>query len=152
MSDTDPLAPLERWIVNALAAISPPARRALLMDIGRELRRRNQRRIAAQTDPDGAPWAPRKRNSAGKVRKHAKMLQGFRDGRRLRLRVTAEAMELGYDGRSAWMARIHHYGEVAAVARGGANVKYPARRLIGMPDADQQYVYERIAQALKELG
>ncbi len=151
MAEIDPLAPLKRWLVNALAAIDPAARRALLMDIGRELRRRNQRRIAAQTDPDGAAWAPRKRNSHGKVRKHAKMLQGFRDGRRLRLKVTTGSMELGYDGRNAWMARIHHYGEVAAVARGGANVKYLARRLLGMPEDDQQFVYERIAQALKDM-
>ncbi|MBC7907037.1 MAG: phage virion morphogenesis protein [Rhodospirillaceae bacterium] len=147
--DEDPLAPLERWIVNALTAIDPAARRVLMRDIGRELRRRNQRRIAAQTDPDGTAWAPRKRNNHGKVRKTTKMLQGFRDGRRLRLKANAAGMELGFDGRSAMMASIHHYGEVAAVARGGARIKYPARQLLGMSDDDREFVYDRIATALK---
>lgn len=150
MSD-DPLAPLERWLIQALSALDPSARAALMRDIGRELRKRNQRRIARQTGPDGTPWPARKRNSHGKVRKTARMLQGFRDGRRMKLSAGADGMELGYSGRSGWLATIHHYGEVGEVEQNGPNIKYPARPLLGFSPDDLEYVYGRIDDALKIL-
>lgn len=144
----DPLAPVERWLTNALSALEPAARKALLRHIGRELRKRHQRRISRQTGPDGATWPERKRDGAGRIRKRAKMLQGLREARRLALKAAPGGMELGYAGRNARLASVHHHGEVDAVAKGGPRVKYPARPLLGLAPDDLEFVRERLAAAL----
>lgn len=144
----DPFIPLERWLTATLETLEPARRRVLLRDIGRELRKRNQRRISRQTGPDGTPWAPRKRDRAGRVRNHAKMLQGLREIRRLALTATPNAMELGYSGRTARLASVHHLGEVAEVGPGGPNVKYPARLLLGLPADDLAFVRQYLMDAL----
>jgi len=43
---------------------------------------------------------------------------------------------------------VHHFGSVDAVAKGGPQVKYPARGLIGAPPEDVSYVRTRIMGAL----
>jgi phage virion morphogenesis protein len=149
MDSGNPLAPVERWLVATLATLEPSNRKALLREIGRELRKRNQRRISRQIGPDGTPWPARKRDSAGRVRKTAKMLQGLREIRRLALTVRPDGIELGYSGRSARLAAIHHYGEVAPVEPGGPIVKYAARPVLGLDPADIDFVRDRIMNALK---
>lgn len=149
MDSGDPLIPVERWLASALATLAPANRKTLLRDIGRELRKRNQRRISRQIGPDGTPWPARKRDSAGRVRSTAKMLLGFRDGRRMKLSATPDGMELGYSGRSGWLATIHHYGEVSSVESDGPRVKYAARPLLGIDESDLEFVYGMISDALK---
>ncbi len=150
MAADDPLAPVERWLAQALAALEPSARKALLASIGRELRKRNQRRISRQTGPDGAPWPPRKRNGHGKVRSTANMLQGLREIRRLALSAGPGGMELGYSGRTAKIAAVHHFGEVGAVGQEGPKVKYPARELLGLDADDIAFVRHAIMDALEK--
>lgn len=148
MTDHDPLAPVERWITTALERLNPSARKTLFRDIGRQLRQRNARRILRQTGPDGTPWAPRKLNAKGKIRDRAKMLQGLREARRLALKADASGMELGYTGRNARRASVHHGGEVDAVAKDGPRIKYPARPLLGLSPEDLAYVRDRLMAAL----
>lgn len=144
----DAFAPLERWLTQALAALEPAPRKALLREIGRELRKRNARRISRQTGPGGEPWRPRKRSTRGQVRSTAKMLQGLRDLRRLAVTAGAGGVEIGYSGRTARLAAVHHFGEVDTVAADGARVKYPARELLGFAPEDVAWVRERALGAL----
>jgi phage virion morphogenesis protein len=135
---------------NLVAEKDASERKRLLRDIGRELRKRNQRCIARQTAPDGTPWEPRKRTAAGKIRKRVKMLQGMREIRRLALTATPGDIEIGYSGRTGRLAEVHHLGEVDAVAKDGPRVKYPARELLGWAADDIAYVRERLMQAVGE--
>lgn len=144
----DPFAALESWLTQALAALEPAARRALFGEIGRELRKRNQRRMFRQTDPEGKPWRARKRDKRGRVREAAKMMQGLREARRMALKASSGGVEIGYSGRLAAIASVHHFGSVDAVAKGGPQVKYAARPLIGAPPEDVAWVRERIMAAL----
>ncbi|WP_255213944.1 phage virion morphogenesis protein, partial [Burkholderia pseudomallei] len=57
---TDDLQALERWAGGLLAKLSPAARRQLLRELGRDLRRAQQSRVAAQRNPDGSAYEPRK--------------------------------------------------------------------------------------------
>lgn len=145
----DPLAPIERWLTNTLGALAPDRRKALMTEIGRELRKRNQRRISRQSDPDGTPWTPRKRDRHGRVRAHAKMMHGLREARRLALSAGPGGMELGYSGITARIAAVHHHGLVDKVEADGPNVKYPARPLIGFSADDIAFVRDRVLQALE---
>lgn len=147
MSD-DPFAPVERWLTSALAALEPGARKALFREIGREVRKRNARRISRQTGPDGTPWPARKRNSHGKVRSTAKMLQGLRELRRLTVQADASGAEIGYSGRTARLAAVHHFGDVDAVEKGGASVKYSSRELLGLNAEDLAFVRDKLMAAL----
>ena len=144
----DPIAALEDWLTQALAALEPGARSALFREIGRELRKRNQRRITRQTAPDGTPWSPRKRDQFGRVRKAAKMMLGLRQARRMALKATPGGLELGYSGRLAQIAAVHQFGAVDAVTEGGAKVKYPTREILGVAPEDLAYLRERIMAAL----
>lgn len=150
MPEVDPLAPIERWLTDTLATLEPGRRKTVLATIGRELRRRNQRRQSRQTGPDGTAWTPRKRDKAGRVRSTAKMLQGLRELRRLALSAAPDGLQLGYSGRNARIAAIHHFGEVDAVEQGGPVVKYPARPLLGKPPDDVAFIRERLMAELEK--
>ena len=149
MSD-DPFAPLDAWLLRELRALSPESLRPLFGDIGQDLRRRHQARIAAQTGPDGEAWAARKfrKPRPGQVRKKQAMLLGLREARRLKLKVSAAGIELGYSGSDGRIATIHQHGLVDAVTKGGPRVKYPARPLLGLSADDIAAVKSRLFQAL----
>lgn len=142
------LAQVERWLQHAIAALEPTARRALFRDILTELRRRQQKRIAAETAPDGQKWAPRKRDREGRVRKLVKLLQGMRRARALVVQARADGGTLGYSGRAGRIAATHHLGQVDAVAPGGPRVKYAARALLGLTDDDKAMIRERVLAAV----
>lgn len=144
----NPLAPLEDWLTQALAALEPGARKALFGEIGRELRKRNQKRMSRQTDPEGKRWRARKRDKRGRVRAAAAMMRGLREARRMALKSGPGGVEIGYSGVLGRIASVHQYGSVDAVTRGGPQVKYPARGLIGAPPSDVAWVRQRILSAL----
>jgi phage virion morphogenesis protein len=145
----DPLAPVDRWLTAALAALEPAARKSLLLDIARALRQRNQRRMGRQVGPDGDRWPARKRNSHGKVRSMAKMMLGLRQARRLTVKADANGAAVGYAGRNARIAQVHQIGGVDAVESGGPKVKYPARPLLGFSAEDVAFVRKRIMAVLE---
>lgn len=146
----DPLAPLENWLVQALAALDPSARRSLFREIGVEIRRRNRTRMQRETGPDGTPWPARKRDRNGRVRTKAKMLVGLRELRRLGVSATPAGVTIGYSGTTGRIAAVHQGGEVDRVMPGGPRVKYPSRPLLGLSPQDIDWLKYRIVTALKE--
>lgn len=144
------LVALERWMGQALAALSAGQRKALFSAVGREVRQRNAARMAAQIGPDGAPWASRQprreRDSHGKVRRAARMMLKLRQAKRLRVDASAAGVDVGFRGRNALIASIHHYGGMDYVDRRQSDVKaaYPARPLIGLPADDVQAIRQII--------
>ncbi len=136
----DAFADLDDWLKSAVAALAPAARKTLLRDIARDLRKRNQARITRQVAPDGEKWKPRKKSPRGKVRTAAKMLIGLRAARRMRLKVKADGAEIGYEGRTARIAAVHQFGGLDAVAEGGPRVRYPARPVLGISADDRRII------------
>lgn len=147
MSD---LRDLEEWAAPLLAKLSPNERRKLARTIGQRLRQSQRARIAAQQNPDGSPFAPRKpqnRNRRGSVRRRA-MFSKIRQARHLRVVVTAAGVEVGFSGRVAQIARIHQYGLRDRLGRDGPNVQYPQRELLGFTDADRNLVRDLLIDYL----
>lgn len=121
-----------------IAALGPAQRRALAREIAAELRRRNAGRIAAQLNPDGTPYAPKKprlRAQAGGIRRRA-MFSRLRTTRFLKVESSADAAVVAIAGRAARIARVHQDGLLDRVAPGGPEVRYAVRRLLGFSDAD----------------
>jgi phage virion morphogenesis protein len=139
----DPLSQLESWAGALLAKVQPAERRRLAVAIARELRRSQQQRIAAQHDPDGTPFIPRKqrlRDSNGAIRGRMAMFRKLRTARWLRIKGTADVAEVGFVGRVARIALVHQQGLTDRPARGAQEVRYPRRIILGFTSADREHV------------
>lgn len=130
---------LDAWAVGLLNSISPAGRRVLAGNIARELRRRSQDRIAAQVNPDGSAYEPRKpqllRRKQGSIRR--KMFMKLRTARYLKAEGSADGAVVKFVGQVQRMAIVHHYGLRDRVQKDGPVVKYSARELLGISDSDQ---------------
>lgn len=136
------LEQLEDWAAPLLAKLKPAERRKLARDLARELRRSQVQRIAAQQNPDGSPFEPRKpqsRKRVGSVRRRA-MFSKIRQAKHLKVFVTANAAEVGFIGPVARIARVHQLGLRDRVERDGPYYQYPQRQLLGFTDADRRLI------------
>lgn len=153
------LVQLEHWASKLLARLDPRERRALARTIATDLRRSQQRRIAAQVAPDGTPYLPRKtrteplRTKRGAIRrKQAAMFAKLRTARWLKINATADSAEVGFMGRVARLARVHQEGLEDRPRPGAKPVRYPVRPLLGFSDADRQLVRNRLVDHLGAGG
>lgn len=139
MSD---LQDLETWVQPLLVKLGPAERRKLARTIGQQLGQSQRNRIAAQQNPDGSPFEPRKpqnRQRAGFVRRRA-MFSKIRQAKHLRVTVTNQGVEVGFVGRVAQIARVHQEGLRARVSRDGPHAQYARRELLGFSPADRAMV------------
>lgn len=149
---TDNLNALEEWAALLLVKLSPGERRKLCSNIGRDLRRRQQQRIATQRNPDSTPYAARKprqlRGKAGRIKR--KMFARLRQAKYLRLQSTPNAIAIGFTGRMSRIARIHQYGLRDRPGRGQADVQYDRRELLGFTDADLDMIRDQLLHHLTQ--
>ena len=147
---TDNLHALEDWSGALLARLEPGARHQLNQQIGRDLRRSQQQRIAAQLNPDGSAFAPRKprqlRAKKGRIKR--KMFAKLRQAKHLKVQSSADAIAIGFMGRVARIARVHQYGLRDRPDRGQAEVQYERRELLGFTDADLELIRDQLLEHL----
>jgi phage virion morphogenesis protein len=151
----DDLTQLELWVAPLLAKIAPAQRRQLARTLALDLRRAQQKRIAAQLAPDGTPYAARKRQAEslrekrGAIRrKKDAMFSKLRTARWLKANVTEEGAEVGFFGRVARLARVHQEGSTDYVIPDGPKARYPARPLLGFTVIDREVIRDRILSYL----
>lgn len=136
-----------------LTALGPAERLKLARDIATDLRGRQQRRIAAQLNPDGTPFEPRKprlRAKAGRIRRG--LFAKLRTARYLRTEATAAAAVIEIAGRAARIARVHQYGLTDRVGKRGPEYRYPERRILGIADADRDAIADLILEHLSRAA
>ncbi|WP_323073471.1 phage virion morphogenesis protein [Mycetohabitans endofungorum] len=146
----DDLTAFEQWASTLLARLSPAGRRNVMRDVARALRQAQKARIAAQRNPDGTAYAPRKartsaprlRNKRGRIKRT--MFAKLRTARLMRTEVNEHELAVGFVGRASRIARVHQFGEREQVAPRGPYHHYPARRLLGLTNADQRLIRERL--------
>lgn len=147
----DHLDQLEDWAGALLSKLAPPARRQLARAVAIDLRRAQAQRIAAQKNPDGSAYAPRKpkqlRGKKGRI-KRAAMFIKLRQAKYLKATGDAQQATVRFLGRAGRIARIHQFGETAAVAPGGPRVRYPRRELLGFTQADRERIRDRLIDHL----
>lgn len=119
----DELEVLEEWAGALLAKLEPGERRKLLGQVVRDLRRNQQRRIAAQKAPDGTAYAPHRRARGGlrgkRGRIRSQMFVKLRTARWMRTEVSAAGVTMGFVGRVGRIARAHQFGRGDGVGRQG---------------------------------
>ena len=128
-----------------LTRVSPAARRRLARELASRLRQRNQARIAAQTGPDGTPFAARKparfRARTGTIRRA--MFSKLRTARWLKTGASPDSASVGFVTRVGRIAAVHQYGLRDRV-RPGVDTVYPRRPLLGITPQDEEDVTDTV--------
>lgn len=147
MSELQPFIDRLSALINNL---SPQARRQMASDIARKLRASQQQNIRRQQAPDGTPFKPRKtqpnRSKKGRVRRE--MFAKLRTVKYMKARGTANDATVEFAGRVQRMARVHHYGLRDRPMRGGDDVQYEARPLLGLNDDNLKMIEQEIINRL----
>ena len=140
MSD---LHELDAYLAGLLSKLEGPQRRALARAIAVELRRRQSARIAAQRNPDGTAYEPRKpqlRHKRGGIRRS--MFTRLRMAKYMRIEASPNAAVITFAGKVQRIASVHHFGLRDRVNKNGLTATYPARELLGMGDADIERILD----------
>lgn len=148
MSDS-PFAELDLWLQGLLDRVDPAQIKPLSSRYARELRHANQQRISAQQNPDGSGYAPRSEASLkirarrGRIRRS--MFARLRLAAHLQAHADGQQVTVGFTGRSARIALVHHYGLRDRV-NDRLQVKYPSRKLLGITDQDEAQLADMLLQ------
>lgn len=141
---------VESFAADLIASLEPAERKALAADLARQLRVPQQKRIAAQQNPDGTPFAPRKsqlRHQKGKIRRQ--MFAKLRTAKYLKAQGSADAAVVSFTSDVQRIARTHHLGLRDKVNRKtGLEADYPARRLLGIAEAEETLIREVVTAHL----
>ena len=132
---------LDAYLVGLLAKLEAPQRRALARAIAVELRRRQSARIAAQRNPDGSAYEPRKpqlRHKRGGIRRT--MFTRLRMAKYMRIEASPNAAVITFAGKVRHVASVHHFGLRDRVNANGLTAQYPARELIGLNRDDVERI------------
>lgn len=145
------LAALDARLGQLLAAVGDDRRRQLARRIAIALRKSEAERIAAQKNPDGSAFEPRKpqpqhRNKRGRIKR---MFDAIRSRRHLKATSDAKGATVGFSGRTGRIARVHQEGLIDAVNRRNLKVRYPVRTLLGFSTDDIRTIRDA---AIDHLG
>lgn len=150
------LAEVEAWAGAILAQLEPGERRKLARAVGTDVARSQRDRIKAGLNPDGSAFEARKpretmRDKKGQLRRTAKAGPMFAKLARARelgvLEASGEGVSVGFRrARSSAIARVHQFGLTDQVERkaGAPRVRYAARQLLGLTDADRSALMDRV--------
>ncbi|RAN49259.1 tail protein [Herbaspirillum rubrisubalbicans] len=152
---SDDLQRLEEWAGTLIAKVQPAQRRQLVRQVANDLRREHTRLIAQQVAPDGTPYPARKnrkelRGKSGRIKKQkAAMFNKLRTNAYLQVQADASQLSVGFFGKVARIARVHHEGLPDKVAPRGPSYKYPARPLLGFNQGDETLLRESLLRHLE---
>ena len=138
---------LDAYLAGLLAKLEAPQRRALARAIAVELRRRQSARIAAQRNPDGTAYEPRKpqlRHKRGGIRR--KMFTRLRMARYMRIEADPNTAVLTFASTALRIATVRHFGLRDRVNKSGLMAKYHVRELLGFEGADVAHVTDLVLQ------
>ena len=150
----DDLKALEQWASVLLAQLDPANRRKVSLKVAQDLRRSQQQRIKAQLTPEGFQYTPRKprkdlRNKKDRIKKQkAAMFTKLRNNANLKVKADGNEIAVGFFGRVARIARVHQFGLTDRVARGGPEVKYDQRQILGFNHENRELIRKAILEYL----
>ncbi len=141
------LDPLDAWCAALLQNLQPAKRRALAREMARRLRESQAKRIAAQLNPDGSAFEPRKTQARGKrgaIRR--KMFAKIRTAKWMKTESTPDSAIVTFSASVQQMAKVHQFGLRDRVNRrrknggSGPEVTYPVRQLLGFTQGEVDMV------------
>ena len=142
--------PIEARFGALVSALAPAARRVLATEIAKQLRQSQMRRIAAQKNPDGSDFEPRKPQLRHKKKNlRAGMFRKLRTSRFLKADGSADSAVVSFTRDVERIARVHQFGLRDKVSRKSAvEVEYPVRQLLGISAEDEMSMTRLITNHL----
>lgn len=144
----DAIAGLNHWLDGFSEKLELNQRKELMRILAQGMRLRFKDRIAGQRDPDGKRFIPRKRDQIGNIKRQGAMFKGIT--KQLKTRYTAVQAEIGFTGRTAYVASVHQEGKSIRPSRYAKPTKYPIRELVGFSKDDQEWVKQIILKFLTQ--
>ena len=143
MSDNfDELGP---WIDRIAQQLNASQTRKLNQRLSTKLRTALKRRIAAQKDPDGRKFTPRKRSQRGSIRSGAMFK---RLPKMVKTAYSSSHAEIGFSGRTAEVMKVHQYGKTIKPSEDSKATRYPIRETVGWSDEDKKLIINEIKDFL----
>lgn len=142
---------VDAWLAALLSQLEPAARKKMLREVARDVRRIQQANITAQRSPDGTAWEPRRvsaRSKKGRIRRG--MFAKLKTAKYLKAQAGADAAEVAFVPGVQKLARVHHYGLRDRVSRRGPVVKYAERPLMGINYEVEMSVLNSLVNWLSE--
>lgn len=132
--------------------LSPQSRKQMAAAIAKRLRASQQQNIKRQQAPDGTPFKARKRQplrgKKGRVKRE--MFAKLRTAKYLKAKGNSDDAVVQFTGNVQRMARVHHYGLRDRAMRGGKEIQYEARPLLGFSKECIDSTEEIIIEILKD--
>ncbi|HFY0662751.1 TPA: phage virion morphogenesis protein [Escherichia coli] len=128
----DELQQVDEWLTALLANLGPAERKRMLRELAQQLRRTQQQNIRLQRNPDGSGYEPRRvtaRTKQGRIKRQ--MFTKLRTDKYLKATASADSACVGFTGPVQRIARVHHYGLRDRIKKGGPEVAYARRELLG---------------------
>lgn len=143
MSDNfDELAP---WLNRIAQQLNDGQKRKLNQRLSTKLRIALKRRIAAQKDPNGRRFTPRKRSQRGSIRSGAMFK---RLPKMIKTAYSSSHAEIGFAGRTAEVMKVHQYGKTIKPSEDSKATRYPIRETVGWSDDDKKLIINEIKDFL----
>ncbi|MFC2994864.1 phage virion morphogenesis protein [Acinetobacter sichuanensis] len=143
---------LAEHLGTMLNQLSQAERRKLGSKIGRKLRVTQKTRITKQQNPDGSTYVPRKNHLRDKKNKiKNKMFNVIKNAKYMRLQTTPQGIAIGFSGRVAFIAAVHHYGLKDKVNKDGPTVKYVSRELLGFTEQEFRMIEDEVIHHIASL-
>ncbi|MEQ4544512.1 MAG: phage virion morphogenesis protein [Pantoea agglomerans] len=142
---------VDAWLAELLLQLEPAARKKMLREVARDVRRIQQANITAQRSPDGTAWEPRRvsaRSKKGRIRRG--MFAKLKTAKYLKAQANADAADIAFVPGVQKLARVHHYGLRDRVSRRGPIVKYAERTLLGFSETDYTEIGNMLLKWLAE--
>lgn len=136
---------VEEWLGALLSQLEPAMRTKMLREVAREVRRIQQNNIMLQRSPDGTAWEPRRvtaRTKPGRIRR--KMFAKLKTAKYLKAHANANQAEIAFVPGVQKLVHVHHYGLRDRVNRGGKEVKYAERPLLGVNEDVKNIVIDNL--------
>ena len=133
------------WIDRIAQQLNSASKRKLNRQLSTKLRTVLKRRIAAQKDPDGRKFAPRKRSQRGSIRSGAMFK---RLPKMIKTAYSSSHAEIGFAGRTAEVMKVHQYGLSIKPNENSKPTRYAVRETIGWSDDDKKLIIDEIKDFL----
>ncbi|EFM0046841.1 phage virion morphogenesis protein [Escherichia coli] len=145
----DELHWVDDWLTALLANLEPAVRSRMMRQLAQQLRRTQQQNIRLQRNPDGSGYEPRKvtaRTKKGRIKRQ--MFSKLRTAKYLKTAAKADSASVQFEGKVQRIARVHHYGLRDRVKKGGPEVVYTRRELLGYSKDFENQLIDTIISAL----
>ncbi|MCX3310063.1 phage virion morphogenesis protein [Pantoea vagans] len=133
-----------------ISSLSAPARKEMARTIAKKLRASQQQNIRRQQAPDGTPFKFRKtqpvRSKKGRIKRE--MFMKLRTAKYMKTQASPNEAIIEFAGNVQRMARVHHYGLRDRPSKGGKDIQYEARPLLGLNESQLQMIENLVINRL----